>query len=175
MIFFLFSFCCCCCLLYVRIRLHDHYTQTQVAVPAEETVIQALPTAEFKEGLMDPSDARCAICLCDYEEGEKIRYLPCHHHFHLECIDTWLITNKNCPFCKHPVDTPLGEDEKDNEFLSHNTIPQSASSGNESDLINANEDENENDTENNGGGVAVVDDDADEKDEKDEVKSNEVK
>lgn len=80
---------------------------------------------------MDPNSARCAICLCDYEDGEKIRYLPCHHHFHLECIDTWLVTNKHCPFCKHPVDAPLDESEKDSEFLNHIVIPPSSSGANE--------------------------------------------
>ena len=127
--FFSFAICCCCCLIYTRVRLQQRYNQINQPVPAAETVINSLPTAEYKAGLMDPSDARCAICLCDYEEGEKIRYLPCHHHFHLECIDTWLTTNRNCPFCKHPVDTPLGESEMDSEFLSHNVIPSEVESG----------------------------------------------
>jgi hypothetical protein len=49
-------------------------------------------------------DAQCAICLSTYETADKIRYLPCKHHFHSNCIDEWLIKNKTCPFCKRAID-----------------------------------------------------------------------
>eukprot|EP01122_Echinamoeba_exundans_P003349 TRINITY_DN13465_c0_g1_i1.p1 TRINITY_DN13465_c0_g1~~TRINITY_DN13465_c0_g1_i1.p1 ORF type:complete len:331 (-),score=56.62 TRINITY_DN13465_c0_g1_i1:39-1031(-) len=49
-------------------------------------------------------DAQCAICLSTYEASDKIRYLPCKHHFHSGCIDEWLLKNKTCPFCKRAID-----------------------------------------------------------------------
>jgi hypothetical protein len=48
----------------------------------------------------------CGICLSDYEEGEDVRMLPCRHYFHCACVDTWLLKNKSCPFCKRNVDEP---------------------------------------------------------------------
>jgi len=50
----------------------------------------------------------CAICKCEFEEGENLRLLPCGHVFHKGCADTWLlgsdgypyIETNTCPLCK---------------------------------------------------------------------------
>lgn len=49
-------------------------------------------------------DASCVICLCEYEEGETVRFLPCKHHFHQECVDVWLRLDKACCLCKQDID-----------------------------------------------------------------------
>lgn len=95
-------FCCCSCVvLILRVMVH----QRQVAPRgATDDLIRSLPTKRFKDGLVKKDDATCAICLSDYEEDEVVRFLPCGHHYHRNCVDKWLITNKACPFCKHNVD-----------------------------------------------------------------------
>ena len=45
----------------------------------------------------------CVICQEKVEENKIIRSLKCDHSFDLECIDKWLVNNKNCPACKDYV------------------------------------------------------------------------
>jgi len=52
--------------------------------------IEKLETKIYTTGMLeDENDAKCAICLNNYEEGEELRYLPCkpkNHHYHRECM-----------------------------------------------------------------------------------------
>lgn len=36
----------------------------------------------------------CAICLFEFVKGDRVRELPCHHVFHLDEVDAWLINRK---------------------------------------------------------------------------------
>lgn len=46
-------------------------------------------------------DNTCAVCLCEFEEGDELRTLPeCLHSFHVPCIDMWLYSHPNCPICR---------------------------------------------------------------------------
>jgi len=46
----------------------------------------------------------CPICLIEYKEGDEVRVLPCKHHFHKACADSWLSQNASCPACRHSLD-----------------------------------------------------------------------
>jgi hypothetical protein len=82
-----------------------------------------------EETLSLANDARCLVCLCDFEADEEARKLvKCEHLFHKICIDQvsrvrdklnvqnanttqWLTTGRNsCPLCRGQ-----GVDEKDKE------------------------------------------------------------
>ncbi|GLJ55617.1 hypothetical protein SUGI_1194480 [Cryptomeria japonica] len=42
----------------------------------------------------------CVICLCEYEEDDKVVALkPCHHNFHEDCIQRWMQCKLRCPIC----------------------------------------------------------------------------
>ncbi|KAL8566460.1 hypothetical protein ACOMHN_015096 [Nucella lapillus] len=53
----------------------------------------------------DDHPEKCTICLSEFEEGEDVRRLPCMHLFHMDCVDQWLSTNKNCPICRVDIQT----------------------------------------------------------------------
>ncbi|GIL96656.1 hypothetical protein Vretimale_2421 [Volvox reticuliferus] len=45
----------------------------------------------------------CSICLSEFEDGERVKHLPCKHFYHVACIDQWLGRDITCPLCKDNV------------------------------------------------------------------------
>ncbi|KAF7099642.1 hypothetical protein CFC21_101253 [Triticum aestivum] len=72
----------------------------------DQAVIDALPVFLYGEvvvgagnGAKEPFD--CAVCLCEFAGDDRLRLLPlCGHAFHIDCIDTWLLSNSTCPLCR---------------------------------------------------------------------------
>lgn len=78
-----------------------------VSLPAPESVVDSFPVKTYgSPGRSESSDdvAKCYICLAEYEEGDKIRVLPCHHEYHMSCVDKWLKEIHGvCPLCRGDV------------------------------------------------------------------------
>merc|ERR1712232_370303 len=73
---------------------------------ASNSQISELPMVCFSEGVLGvEDDTTCAVCLCEYAVGDVLRRLPCGHHFHRCCTDTWLKRSKQCPLCRGPIDS----------------------------------------------------------------------
>ncbi|XP_058112218.1 RING-H2 finger protein ATL46-like [Magnolia sinica] len=89
----------------------------------DQAFIDALPVFLYKEivGLKEPFD--CAVCLCEFSQEDKLRLLPiCSHAFHINCIDTWLLSNSTCPLCRGTlfssalaIENPVFEFDEPNE------------------------------------------------------------
>lgn len=77
----------------------------------ESSIVELLPVLKYNKGMKCVNDATCAVCLCDFEDGEDLRSLPeCLHSFHVGCIDMWLYSHLNCPVCRAdatPSPSPL--------------------------------------------------------------------
>lgn len=78
-----------------------------LSLPAPESVVDSFPVKSYsKSDEVDTGNnvLQCHICLSEYEEGDKIRVLPCHHEFHLLCVDKWLKEIHGvCPLCRGDV------------------------------------------------------------------------
>ncbi|KAK6933193.1 Zinc finger, RING-type [Dillenia turbinata] len=88
-------------------------SQVQILSSTESSIIDLIPTHKYKNKSEtgradDEDDATCAVCLCEFEEGEDLRTLPeCLHSFHVPCIDMWLYSHASCPLCRAtPTPTP---------------------------------------------------------------------
>ncbi|XP_004509520.1 uncharacterized protein [Cicer arietinum] len=75
------------------------------SVPAPISVVDSLPLKLYDKLLKDQEDAtECYICLVEYEDGDSVRVLPCHHEFHRTCIDKWLKEiHSVCPLCRRNI------------------------------------------------------------------------
>ncbi|XP_027347068.1 uncharacterized protein LOC113858571 [Abrus precatorius] len=75
------------------------------SVPAPNDVVESLPVKLYEKLHKHQEDAaQCYICLVEYENGDSVRVLPCHHEFHRSCIDKWLKEiHRVCPLCRGDI------------------------------------------------------------------------
>nr|CAB3490916.1 unnamed protein product [Digitaria exilis] len=45
----------------------------------------------------------CAICLEDFEFGDRLSLMPCSHTFHVGCLAEWLAIRRLCPCCRRAL------------------------------------------------------------------------
>lgn len=66
------------------------------------------PSSFLPPGRTYFSTDECAICLCDFVDGDRVRILPCGHIFHRQEVDDWLVrVKKLCPICKRDITVPI--------------------------------------------------------------------
>ncbi|KAI4345391.1 hypothetical protein L6164_012519 [Bauhinia variegata] len=84
---------------------------TVVSPGLEDSVIKSLPVFAYSSKTHS-EPVECAVCLSEFEDGEKGRILPkCNHSFHIDCIDMWFLSHSTCPLCRAPVEAPSTVDE----------------------------------------------------------------
>jgi len=81
-----------------RLREAERLSNAVGATDMSELELRRLSEEDSKE------EGVCAVCQCEWEEGDEARFLPCGHHFHACCVDRWLTQhNACCPLCKSDV------------------------------------------------------------------------
>ncbi|XP_039998399.1 E3 ubiquitin-protein ligase ZSWIM2 isoform X2 [Xiphias gladius] len=81
---------------------------TVAADPLPENVLGCLPTVRVRSGsrLLDEGQ-QCRICLQNFTLGQRVRILPCHHKFHMDCVDGILRKTNSCPLDGYVIFNPL--------------------------------------------------------------------
>ncbi|CAL4904306.1 unnamed protein product [Urochloa decumbens] len=83
------------------VGLHDAYRNGSFgAVPASSEAIASLREMTVVD---QTREDECAVCLKSYEEGDKMKMMPCFHGFHEDCILTWLGISRLCPLCRYAL------------------------------------------------------------------------
>ncbi|KAJ8367153.1 hypothetical protein AAFF_G00330510 [Aldrovandia affinis] len=88
-------------------RLAGQLTEEQVRIAQRIGLIQHLPQGVYHARDSEKKIRECVICMLDFVYGEPIRFLPCMHIYHLDCIDDWLMRSLTCPSCMEPVEAAL--------------------------------------------------------------------
>lgn len=79
--------------------------EEQIKIAQRLGLISHIPTGKY-DG-MNKKAKECVICMNEFMFGDELRYLPCLHCYHRECIDDWLMRSFTCPSCMEPVDAAL--------------------------------------------------------------------
>lgn len=66
----------------------------------KEDVLKTIP---IKTVTKEDPEKVCAICMAMYKKNNKVFFLACKHHFHIECIKPWFDKNHVCPSCRFNV------------------------------------------------------------------------
>lgn len=87
-----------------RRRRAFHFNTVDTPSSIEHSIAELIPVRKYSKSdleLEGENDHTCAICLCEFEEGDELRTLPeCAHSFHAPCIDMWFYSHTSCPICR---------------------------------------------------------------------------
>lgn len=87
---------------------HDAIDSNIVIGSSNDNDNNGISYSDLEQGLntsqpLPAVSQECAVCLCDFADGDALIELPCKHAYHQGCITDWLLTHNACPLCKQCV------------------------------------------------------------------------
>lgn len=79
--------------------------EEQIKIAQRLGLIHHLPMGVYDGSCKKAKE--CVICMVEFTIGDMMRFLPCMHIYHKDCIDDWLMRSFTCPSCMEPVDAAL--------------------------------------------------------------------
>ncbi|KAM0901384.1 hypothetical protein ACQ4PT_020032 [Festuca glaucescens] len=86
------------------LKIEQQVREQSKLVPASTVAMTKLPSPTVG----DTREEYCHVCHDDFEEGDKLRMMPCAHAFHQHCIFSCLHVNRVCPVCDYKI---MGNEE----------------------------------------------------------------
>jgi Ring finger domain len=88
--------------------------QNAEAKKKRELVLKSLTITRFhSEEKVEYEQENCSICLCNFENNQQMKTLPCKHVFHPKCVDAWLIEHLSCPLCVRKITAAVVRKKKE--------------------------------------------------------------
>lgn len=82
----------------------DFLEFVDVPIPLAPNLLAKIPIQSYSEQEEKHTKfPQCSICLAEFQQEEQIRFLPCNHFYHVNCIDTWFQEHVECPICKQDL------------------------------------------------------------------------
>ncbi|XP_034027037.1 RING finger protein 215 isoform X2 [Thalassophryne amazonica] len=93
-----------------RWQYQDHQLNNELH-PKQDVLkrMSSLKTKTYRRpkpwrGSSQPAETdNCAVCLEPFNNNQCLRVLPCHHEYHRDCVDPWLLLQHTCPLCKRSI------------------------------------------------------------------------
>lgn len=78
---------------------NDH--EATLGLEVAHKIAVALKTRVYHAAADDEDVHECAICLTEFQGGERVGDLRCGHVFHVEpCLKRWIVRRNHCPLCQ---------------------------------------------------------------------------
>ncbi|XP_068644664.1 RING-H2 finger protein ATL79-like [Aristolochia californica] len=84
-------------------RFRQETETSQYGLESSNSALETIPAYRYCKKVLPVAggESSCAVCLCEFKDGEEVRDLPhCRHSFHVPCIDKWLHSRSTCPICR---------------------------------------------------------------------------
>jgi hypothetical protein len=98
----------------------QHYDYKPEVLPTSKKGGYGSLAQEDEKAATEDELVTCSICLCEYEDGERLVRLPCSHIYHEECVSSWTTNHVRCPLCNFDLETAT----ESNSVTSSSSPPQ---------------------------------------------------